>query len=194
MMRFLLILVSSLAAIGGCKSSGGAAQPAQPTQPTQVTEDTTGETQGLTATATMAPTQGSQTQGTVTFREVPGGVEVTASFQGLSPGDHGFHVHEHGDCSAPDASSAGGHYNPTGDPHGSPDAPPHHAGDFGNVTAGADGTATKTLVMEGVTLAEGPTSLAGKGVIVHEKADDLVSQPTGDAGGRLACGVIQIDQ
>jgi len=190
----LLILAASLAALGACKKSGDVAQPTQPTPTAEAPAPTEGApAQGRTATATLAPTQGSQTTGTVTFREIDGGVEITASLAGLSPGEHGFHVHEKGDCSAPDASSAGSHYNPTGQPHGAPDAAQHHAGDFGNVTAGADGTASKTLVMEGVTLGEGDTSLAGKAVIVHEKRDDLTSQPTGDAGGRLACGVIQLD-
>src|SRR6185436_567853 len=96
-----------------------------------------------------------------TFVEADGGVEVTISVEGLTPGDHGWHVHEKGDCSAPDAKSAGDHFNPEKHQHGAPDAAEHHAGDFGNVTAGKDGKATKTFTMKGVTVKEGPTSVVG---------------------------------
>lgn len=156
----------------------------------------TGETGATTATeatasATLEPRSGSSVKGTVTFRAVADGVEVTADLEGLSPGEHAWHVHANGDCSAPDAKSAGDHFNPTGQPHGGPDADARHAGDFGNLTAGADGRAQKTLVVKGITLGEGETSILGKGFIVHEKADDLTSQPSGNAGGRVACGVIE---
>ena len=147
-----------------------------------------------TAVATLAPASGSNVSGTIQFREVDGGVEVTANVEGLTPGDHGWHVHEKGDCSAPDASSAGGHFNPSGHPHAAPDAAQHHEGDFGNLTAADDGKATKTFVMKGITLGDGATSVVGKGFIVHENADDLTTQPTGNAGGRVACGVITLGQ
>ena len=145
------------------------------------------------ATATMAPTKKFKASGTITFKEVEGGVEVTANLEGLKPGEHGFHIHEKGDCSAPDAKSAGGHFNPGGHKHGGPDADEHHAGDLGNLKAGKDGKATKTFTMQGITLGDDPTSIAGKGFIVHEKADDLKTQPTGNAGDRAACGVITLD-
>jgi Cu-Zn family superoxide dismutase len=144
------------------------------------------------AVATLAAASGSSVSGTIAFSEVEGGVEVTANVEGLTPGDHGWHVHEKGDCSAPDATSAGGHFNPNGHQHGAPDAADHHEGDFGNLTAGADGKATKTFVMKGITLGDDPTSVVGKGFIVHEKMDDLTTQPTGNAGGRIACGVITL--
>ena len=131
--------------------------------------------------------------GTVEFKEVPDGVEVTANLEGLKKGDHGFHIHEKGDCSAPDASSAGGHFNPSKHKHGAPDAAEHHEGDLGNLTADKDGKASKTFTMKGITLGEGDTSIVGKGFIVHEKADDMKTQPTGNAGGRVACGVITLD-
>jgi len=145
-----------------------------------------------TAVAMLAAASGSNVSGTIQFREVDGGVEVTADVAGLTPGDHGWHVHEKGDCSAPDASSAGGHFNPSGHPHGAPDAAQRHEGDFGNLTAGDDGKATKTFVMKGISLGDGANSVVGKGFIVHEKADDLTTQPTGNAGGRVACGVIAV--
>lgn len=143
------------------------------------------------AEAALAPASKSKVTGTTTFVEVDGGVEITATVENLKPGDHGWHVHEKGDCSAPDASSAGEHFNPENKKHGAPDAAEHHAGDFGNLTAGKDGKATKTITMMGVTLGDGPTSLVGKSVIVHAKKDDLKSQPSGNAGARIACGVIQ---
>jgi superoxide dismutase, Cu-Zn family len=144
------------------------------------------------AKAELAPASKSKVKGTIEFKEVDDGVEVTANIEGLKAGDHAYHVHEKGDCSAPDATSAGGHFNPNSHKHGSPDAEEHHEGDFGNLTAGKDGKATKTFTMKGITLADGPTSIVGKGFIVHEKADDFKTQPTGNAGGRVACGVIQL--
>lgn len=143
------------------------------------------------ATATLAPTAKSKTKGTIEFKEVDGGVEVTATLEGLKPGDHAYHVHEKGDCSAPDGASAGGHFNPSGHKHGAPDAEDHHEGDFGNLNAGKDGKATKTFVMKGITLDDGANSIVGRGFIVHDKADDFKTQPTGNAGGRIACGVIE---
>ncbi|MFT3697996.1 MAG: superoxide dismutase family protein [Kofleriaceae bacterium] len=147
------------------------------------------------AMATMAGTKKyAKVKGTVEFKEVDGGVEVTANLEGLKKGDHGFHVHEKGDCSAPDGNSAGGHFNPSGHKHGAPDAEEHHEGDFGNITADKDGKATKTFTISFVNLKDGdPNSIVGKGFIIHAKADDLKTQPTGNAGDRVACGVITAD-
>ena len=122
------------------------------------------------------------------------GVHFTGKITGLPPGPHGFHIHENGDCSAPDASSAGGHFNPAGVNHGRPDAEPHHAGDLGNIEADASGNAEVNIHVNGVTLAEGANSIKGKAVIVHAAADDYATQPTGNAGARLACGVITVVQ
>src|SRR4051812_43015655 len=146
------------------------------------------------AVAKLAAASGSKVSGTIEFKEVEGGVEVTANVEGLKAGDHGWHVHEKGDCSAPDATSAGGHFNPNGHKHGAPDGAEHHDGDFGNLTAGKDGKATKTFVMKGITLGDGADSVVGKGFIVHEKKDDLKTQPTGNAGARVACGVITVGE
>lgn len=180
MTRIGALLICSLVAVG-CGSS----------KP-KPTPDLGPAAASRSATATLAPASGSSVSGTIQFREVDGGVEVTANVEGLTPGDHGWHVHEKGDCSAPDATSAGGHFNPGGHPHGAPDADHRHEGDFGNLTAGGDGKATKTFVMKGISLGDGATSVVGRGFIVHEKADDLTTQPTGNAGGRVACGVITI--
>jgi len=98
-----------------------------------------------------------------------------------------------GDCSAPDAMSAGGHFNPTNMKHGAPDAEEHHQGDLGNITADKSGKGTVTITLKGATLGEGDTSIAGKGFIIHAKADDMKTQPTGNAGDRVACGTITVD-
>ena len=141
------------------------------------------------AVAVLSPTQGSSVSGKVVFAKVPDGVKVSVSLTGLKEGPHGFHIHEFGDCSAPDATSAGGHFNPAGEPHAGPKDAHRHTGDLGNIEANKDGVATVEYVDAAVSL-EGPNTVLGRGVIVHEKADDLKTQPTGAAGGRVACGVV----
>lgn len=146
------------------------------------------------AVANLQPTEGSSVTGTVTFESTNGGVRIEAHINGLSPGKHGFHIHEFGDCSAPDASSAGGHFNPGNHPHGAPGQGEHHAGDLGNLEADESGHAMKEMTVDFITLGSGPNSVVGKAVIVHADEDDLSTQPTGNAGGRLACGVIELSQ
>lgn len=143
------------------------------------------------AIAELQPTEGNQTSGTVTFIEQPDGVMVVVDIANLSEGKHGFHVHEFGDCSAPDGTSAGGHFNPTGHDHAGPDAEERHVGDMGNIEANELGVATMEWVDSGLSLS-GPNSILGRSVIVHANEDDLSSQPTGNAGPRLACGVIEL--
>jgi len=144
----------------------------------------------LKAVALLHPTEGNKISGTVTFTEVADGVQVQAEITGLTPGKHGFHVHEFGDCSAPDASSAGAHFNPTNKPHAGPDATERHVGDMGNVDAAASGKATLEYVDHQISLTNDEQSAIGRSVVVHVKADDLKSQPSGDSGARVACGVI----
>ena len=129
-------------------------------------------------------------RGTVTFTPVADGVQVHAELTGLTPGKHGFHIHEFGDCSAADASSAGAHFNPTNQPHAGPDAAARHEGDMGNVEADASGNAKLDYVDHQISLANDAKSAIGRSVVVHAKPDDLKTQPSGDAGGRVACGVI----
>lgn len=145
---------------------------------------------GKVASVTLASTQGNHARGTVTFTQDAKGVKVVGSFTGLNLGEHGFHVHEKGDCSAPDAASAGGHFNPVTHKHGARDAAERHVGDLGNLKADPYGLARVDFVDEQISL-DGPSSIIGKAVIIHEKADDFTTQPTGNAGGRLACGVIE---
>jgi Cu-Zn family superoxide dismutase len=143
------------------------------------------------AIAVLVPGSGSSVSGTVKFTQESEGVRVQADVKGLTPGAHGFHVHEKGDLSKPDLTSAGGHFNPAGHSHGAPSAAQRHLGDLGNLEAGADGRATVDFVDPQLKLA-GADSIIGRAVIVHEKGDDLKSQPTGNAGGRVAGGVIGI--
>jgi Cu-Zn family superoxide dismutase len=143
------------------------------------------------AVAVLHPASGSNVMGTVTFTASGDSGKVVADITGLAPGKHGFHIHEFGDCSAPDATSAGGHFNPTKHQHGAPDATDRHAGDLGNIEADASGKAHLEMTDKVMKLS-GDDSIVGHAVIVHEKVDDLKTQPTGNAGGRVACGVIGI--
>lgn len=142
------------------------------------------------AIAILSPTSGNNVQGKVFFTPETEGVRVEAEITGLTPGKHGFHIHEKGDCSAPDATSAGGHFNPSHGQHGAPTSVSRHAGDFGNITADANGVAHFERVDNNIKL-DGTNSVIGKAVIVHAKEDDLTSQPAGNAGARVACGLIQ---
>jgi Cu-Zn family superoxide dismutase len=143
------------------------------------------------ATATLQPTAGNTAAGTVTFMMQGGQVAVQARVTGLKPNaEHGFHVHEKGDCSSPDGNSAGGHFNPDGKPHGPQDAP-HHAGDMPSLKADGSGTAEARFMLSGVSVGSGAGDVVGKGLIVHAQPDDYKTQPTGNAGARLACGVVK---
>ncbi|NLI81211.1 MAG: superoxide dismutase family protein [Deltaproteobacteria bacterium] len=143
------------------------------------------------AMATLHPTQGNQVQGTVTFTREKSGIRVTAQVVGLKPGLHGFHIHEFGDCSAPDARNAGDHFNPAKMPHGGPTSEKKHVGDLGNIEAGESGVGKYDAVVSQLAF-DGPNSIIGRSVIVHALPDDLVTQPTGGSGARQACGVIGI--
>jgi Cu-Zn family superoxide dismutase len=145
------------------------------------------------AVAELKATQGNGVSGTLMFSPMGDGVHITGAIKGLAPGStHGFHVHEKGDCSAPDASSAGAHFNPTQQPHGDPGGASHHLGDIPNVTADGEGSVELDLHVSGLTLRTGQADdILGRSVIVHEKADDYTSQPSGDSGNRLACGIIK---
>ena len=141
------------------------------------------------AVCVLYPTEGNDVTGTVTFTKLEEGVMIVANIKGLSPGEHGFHIHEYGDCSGADGKTAGGHYNPAGANHGGPGDAVRHIGDLGNIVADENGIANLE-VLDTVISLEGRFSIIGKGIIVHDKVDDLKSQPTGNAGARVACGVI----
>jgi Cu-Zn family superoxide dismutase len=169
MNRFILAAMMA-GAIAGCASMGMGAKPS--------------------AVANLEPTTGNNARGAVTFVQDGDGVRVSASLTGLKPGaEHGFHVHEKGDCSSGDGVSAGGHFNPDGKPHGAQSAA-HHAGDMPALVADSYGNANATFTLKGVSVG-GNADLVGKGLIVHRDADDYKTQPTGNAGPRIACAVIQ---
>ncbi len=132
----------------------------------------------------------SNVKGTVTFTKVPGGVKIVADIDGLTPGKHGFHIHEHGDCSGEDGMAAGAHFNPTNHKHGGPDSEERHVGDFGNLEADAKGHAHYERVDRLIEL-EGDNSIIGRSIMIHADEDDLVSQPSGNSGARIGCGVIE---
>lgn len=142
------------------------------------------------ATAVVAPTQGQTVSGTVQFTTAGDEVAVKVRLSGLTPNsEHGFHLHEKGDCSAPDGTSTGGHFNPGGKPHGPPGAE-HHAGDMPMLTADSAGNVDTRFMLHGVSIGSGPADIVGRGLIVHAKRDDYTTQPTGDSGARIGCGVV----
>lgn len=169
-----LLLLSGLFLLASCSAPAEHAAPAG--------------TPATTLKATLAPLGGSGVTGTVTFTTVGSDVLVEAFFEGLGDGPHGFHIHEFGDCSAADGSSAGGHFNPEGHPHSSPDAGMRHMGDLGNIQGVAGATTRYTFTDGVIDLA----LIAGRSVVVHGGEDDLTSQPAGNAGPRIACGVIGV--
>jgi Cu-Zn family superoxide dismutase len=141
------------------------------------------------ATAILAPTTGNTAAGSVYFSQQSNGIQIKAEFTGLTPGPHGFHIHEKGDCSSGDGKSAGGHFNPNSVDHGSPDTTLRHIGDLGNITADDNGNAVYER-LDTVVSFSGTNNIIRKGVIIHAGTDDLTSQPTGAAGARVSCGVI----
>lgn len=153
------------------------------------------EEKKVTAKAAMEPASGSEVSGEATFTQENGAVVFELTVQNLTPGEHAVHLHEHGDCSAEDASSAGGHWNPTMKPHGKRgNGTAFHKGDIANMSVGDDGKGTLRLSIDDWTIG-GPdsTNVVGKSVIIHANPDDFTSQPAGNAGARLSCGVIKAD-
>jgi Cu-Zn family superoxide dismutase len=168
-----LIPLAAAALLAGCQSMSTPEEP-------------------LRATAALQPTKGSKAFGEATFEQVGNKVRVIVFAQGLKPNaDHGFHIHEAGDCSSGDGMSAKGHFNPHGKPHGDPKSAERHAGDLPALKAGKDGRARIDVEMDVITLTAGPANVVGKGLIIHADPDDFKTQPTGNAGARLACGVIK---
>ena len=149
------------------------------------------QAEGPGASAQLKPTTGNSTTGNATFIQLGDKVHVVANVSGLNPGqEHAFHIHEAGDCSAADAMSAKGHFNPYGKPHGSPASAERHAGDMPALKADASGNAKLDTTLDVLSVKPGPASVVGRGLIVHASPDDFKTQPTGNAGARLACGVI----
>lgn len=168
-MKTTLLLLTTAALLGACASTPG----------------------GPRATAQLQPTTGNTTSGSVSFVQKGNKVLVSGEIRGLKPNaEHGFHVHEKGDCSSGDGMSAGGHFNPTGAPHGSHGTGMHHTGDLPSLKADAGGVARFNFESGSLAVGSGVTDIVGKGLIVHRDPDDYKTQPTGNAGPRLACAVI----
>ena len=146
---------------------------------------------GPRAVATLESRSGSAVSGTASFQQAGQKVRVEVRVAGLTPGEHGFHVHEAGDCSAPDASSAKGHFNPAGKSHGHHGSAEHHAGDMPNLVADSNGNAVVSVELDGFALVQGPDGIVQRSVIIHADPDDYKSQPAGNSGKRVACGVIR---
>jgi Cu-Zn family superoxide dismutase len=174
---YRILAIATAAALGACAAPG-------------VSHDMHGAGMAGMAVASLTPTQGNSVRGLVMFHEKDGHVMVHAKLSGLKPNaEHGFHLHEKGDCASPDGASAGGHFNPDGKPHG-PQTAAHHAGDMPALKADANGVVDQKFMLHGPTVAAGPASINGRSVIVHIAPDDYVTQPTGNSGARIACGVI----
>jgi len=181
-MRFAIAAAAAAGLLVGCAMMGGGSPSAK---------------------ANLQPTKGNSTAGTATFTQRGDKVQVVANVTGLKPNqEHGFHIHEKGDCSSGDGMSAGGHFNPLGKPHAHPSTPNRHAGDMPALKADGNGNASFSVELDVISVADGPTdpygvvadrptSIVGRGLIVHAQPDDYKTQPTGNAGARLACGVIQ---
>lgn len=188
-MRYFV--VGAIAAWGGLCAACGSGQ-AGP-QDASGAEHSTQGSRAEEVTVELRPTQGYQTSGQLSFAEEGDKVRVRGTITGLTPNSkHGFHIHQYGDCSAPDASSAGDHFAPEEKPHGEPGGEEHHAGDMKNLEANAAGVAEVDQVVEGVTLGGGnDADILGRAVVVHLAPDDYRTQPSGASGARIACGVIR---
>jgi superoxide dismutase, Cu-Zn family len=169
----LVFLGAFVIASAGMTWYAVSAEPAEPQPPTE-------------GVAVVMPTKGQKAHGVIVIKQEGDLVRITGSVSGLTPGKHGFHIHEYGDLRGGDGMAAGAHFSPKGHEHGGPDDAEHHAGDLGNITANADGVATVNVSSKDLEL----HFIVGRAVVVHEKADDLKSQPAGDAGARIAVGVI----
>ena len=188
-----LALTATVLAAAGC-ATRPAHEHAQQHSPIALSTDRGQDTAGpVLAAASLTPTQGKEVRGLVLFREMDAQhVMVHARVIGLKPiAEHGFHLHENGQCASPDGASAGGHFNPAKAAHGPQDAE-HHAGDMPNLKADGNGVADQKFIIQGVSLSPGPTSIDARSVIVHADPDDFRSQPAGNAGPRLACAVVAI--
>ena len=185
-----LIAAAAVSTLVGCTAprSGGSSSADYPATPSAAAAPA--RAAGPSAIANLQATSGNNAAGTVRFVQQGESVVVTARVTGLKPNqEHGFHIHEKGDCSSGDGMSTGGHFNPGGKRHG-PMHAEHHAGDFPALKADASGTASTTFTAPGLSIGSGEADIVGKGLIVHADPDDYTTQPTGNAGARIACAVI----
>ncbi|MBL8267935.1 superoxide dismutase family protein [Steroidobacter sp.] len=188
MKSFIWIPIALLIAACGRNEDGASVATTSAPQTTATAEATAG------GAVQLSPTKGNTANGGLNVSAAGSGVKLSGMIQGLKPdSEFGFHFHEKGDCSAPDATSAGAHFNPTDHDHGNPQAQPHHAGDMLNVKSDAQGVAEVSIDNPEVSLQTGqPNDILGKALVVHAKPDDYQTQPSGDSGDRIACGVVAI--
>ncbi len=192
----LLIPCAMLAACGRTEPPPSSPESTSPPPPAATTPSATAEATlaGPPANPAASPDAAlpATPSGTLQFAATSDGVQITGTVIGLAPdSEHGFHIHQTGDCSATDFKSAGDHFNPEGVAHGAPTAAPHHLGDIPNIKADNTGTATVNAAIAGATLRDGgPHDLVGKAAILHARPDDYTTQPAGDSGDRIACGVV----
>jgi len=199
-----IVVIASIA--GGCGRKDDATSPASAPAPAgdsptvaTATEPATPDSSATAETASQATvqltaTQGNTANGGLKISAAGTGVQISGMVQGLKPdSEFGFHFHEKGDCSAPDATSAGAHFNPNNQQHGNPTGQSHHAGDMLNVKSDAQGVAEVSIDNADVSLHTGqPNDVLGKALVMHAKPDDYKTQPSGDSGDRIACGVIAV--
>ena len=198
MMRHAAFALFATVALAGCASAPSTTTPAPAPPPPQATSpqatppQATPHAPAAQAVANIAPASGSLVSGRLALVPMGNGVHIRGDLGGLAPGStHGFHIHANGDCSAADASSAGGHFNPAAAPHGRAEAGPHHAGDIDNLVADGGGVAHVDAHVAGVSLGGDPrTDILGRALVLHAAPDDYRSQPSGNSGARIACGVI----
>jgi len=183
MRHALSLAVFTTLLVAGCASTPKETAPAA----------STAQSTAKQGTANLAAASGSLVSGRIALHPMADGVHLSGTIGGFQPNSvHAIHVHEKGDCSAADAMSAGGHFNPTNSAHGRANTATHHSGDMDNITAGADGTVTINIHLAGVTLGGGaPNDIANRALVVHAAADDYTTQPSGNSGARVACAVIQ---
>lgn len=185
-MRAIRVFALGAMTLLGVASCGGA-------ETCKDAKDARCESAPVRARGTFMPKAGGSLSGTVELVQRGGVVTLIADLKGAPPGPHGVHIHETGDCSAPDFSSAGGHFNPTGAPHACPPTVPRHAGDLGNTVIDADGKGHVQIETDLFTLTPGERSVVGRALILHHDADDCAGQPTGHSGDRIACAVIRLE-
>jgi len=191
-MKTILLMSATLLFVGGCATTPSNSTPSTSTRASSSTAMSAGSAQSVTVN--LASASGSLVSGKLMAMPMGEGVHLRGEVGGLAANStHGIHVHEKGDCSAADAGSAGEHFNPTADPHGKRDSGAHHAGDMDNIVANASGVAMVDMHVMDVTLGGGAANdVAGRALVVHAMADDYRSQPSGNSGARVACGVIKV--
>jgi Cu-Zn family superoxide dismutase len=179
--------------LAACSREQPEGSPRQPDDATAAPAEKTTTTEAAPeAVAQIAPTQGNTVTGSLALTPAAEGVRISGAIQGLKPdAEFGFHIHEKGDCSAPDGSSAGAHFNPAQAQHGNPASGAHHAGDMVNIRSNGEGVAQVDTTVAGTALHGDPNAdVMGKAIVVHESPDDYTTQPSGNSGKRVACGVI----